>query len=61
MASSTGWVTPIPSSGVRTDLDRAMPAKKQAAHAITGTAVSAATYCRNTAVFFLRARQTMPG
>ena len=28
---------------------------------MTGTAVSAATYCRKTAVRFLRARQTMPG
>jgi|TARA_B100001540_G_C15680914_1_gene584762 hypothetical protein len=34
---------------------------KHAAQAITGTAVSAATYCLNTAVFFLRARQIMPG
>ena len=30
------------------------------AQAITGTAVSAATYCRNTAVFFFLAKQTMP-
>ena len=61
---------PIPSSGARTDLERATPAKKKfvssalgrhAAHAMTGTAVSAATYCRKTAVFFLRDRQIIPG
>ena len=38
-----------------------MAAGRQAAQATTGTAVSAATYCRKTAVFFLRARQIMPG
>ena len=60
----------MPSSGPRTLFDRATPAKKKffssdagrhAAHAITGTAVSAATYWRNWAVRFFRARQIIPG
>ena len=60
----------MPSSGPRTLFDRATPAKKKffssdtgrhAAHAITGTAVSAATYWRNWAVLFFRARVIIPG
>ncbi len=55
------YLGPMPSSGVRTLFERATPAKKkffstdgvrQAAHAITGTAVSAATYCLKIAVLF---------
>ena len=61
---------PMPSSGPRTVFERHTPAKKKsfsmafgrhAAHPITGTAVSAATYCLKTAVFLRRARQIMPG